>query len=176
MGKIAQLVLGPAGSGKSTYCSIMQDYFSSSGDGRSCHVINLDPAAETFGYTATVDIRELVTVDDVMEYTDLGPNGGLVYAMEYVITEDDWFENILGDYEDDYLLFDCPGQVELYTHYPVFTKLARVLENHGYRVISVYLVELSKISISTVLDSILCPGSFGITTFMCCFQADFCSS
>jgi len=28
------------------------------------------------------DIRDLITLDDVMEELDYGPNGGLVYCME----------------------------------------------------------------------------------------------
>lgn len=30
-----------------------------------------------------VDIRELISLDDVMEELGLGPNGGLMYCMEY---------------------------------------------------------------------------------------------
>lgn len=47
-------------------------------------VVNLDPAAERFDYTPTIDIRELIHVDDAMEDEILhfGPNGGLVFCME----------------------------------------------------------------------------------------------
>ena len=31
-----------------------------------------------------VDIRDLVSLEDVMEELDLGPNGGLVYCFEYI--------------------------------------------------------------------------------------------
>lgn len=34
-----------------------------------------DPAAESFAYPAAIDIRELVTLEDVMEQLELGPNG-----------------------------------------------------------------------------------------------------
>jgi hypothetical protein len=34
-----------------------------------------DPAAEVFNYPASIDIRELVTLEDVMEQLELGPNG-----------------------------------------------------------------------------------------------------
>lgn len=30
-----------------------------------------------------VDIRELISLEDVMEELGLGPNGGLLYCMEY---------------------------------------------------------------------------------------------
>lgn len=34
-------------------------------------------------YCFLADIRELVSLDDVMEELGLGPNGGLMYCMEY---------------------------------------------------------------------------------------------
>lgn len=48
--KYAQLVIGPAGTGKSTYCHVMQEH--GSAVGRTIHVANLDPAAEVFRYSA----------------------------------------------------------------------------------------------------------------------------
>lgn len=59
---------------------------------RSVHIVNLDPAAESFAYTPEVDVRELVTADDVMEMMDLGPNGALVYCMEYLLENLGWLE------------------------------------------------------------------------------------
>lgn len=63
------------------------------------------------------DIRELIEVDDVMEDESLrfGPNGGLVFCMEYFANNFSWLEESLGHVEDDYVLFDCPG-----IHMPVF--------------------------------------------------------
>uniref|UniRef100_A0A3P8QM70 GPN-loop GTPase 3 n=1 Tax=Astatotilapia calliptera TaxID=8154 RepID=A0A3P8QM70_ASTCA len=118
MPRYAQLVMGPAGSGKSTYCSTMVQH--SETLNRSVQVVNLDPAAEHFDYPVMADIRELIQVDDVMEDESLrfGPNGGLVFCMEYFANNFDWLEESLGHVEDDYILFDCPGQIELYTHLP----------------------------------------------------------
>lgn len=58
------------------------------------------------------DIRELIQVDDVMEDPSLrfGPNGGLVFCMEYFANNFDWLEESLGHVDDDYILFDCPGK------------------------------------------------------------------
>jgi ABC-type branched-subunit amino acid transport system ATPase component len=55
MGKHAQLVIGPAGSGKSTYCNTIQEHCQATG--RNIHIINLDPAAEQFSYTPTMGAR-----------------------------------------------------------------------------------------------------------------------
>ncbi|KAJ1677152.1 hypothetical protein EV182_006763 [Spiromyces aspiralis] len=71
---------------------------------RRVHLVNLDPAAENFEYTPAigvgnsrlyvyvfiyphfslccVDIRELITLEDVMDELEYGPNGGLIYCFE----------------------------------------------------------------------------------------------
>ena len=72
------------------------------------HVANLDPAAENFKYDVAFDIRDLITVEDVMEELGLGPNGALIYCMEYLIQNMDWLEDNLEKFDDDeYLLLDC---------------------------------------------------------------------
>ncbi|CEF64822.1 GPN-loop GTPase 3 [Strongyloides ratti] len=121
--KFGQLVVGPAGSGKSTYCYAIQQHMKTSG--KNCFVINLDPAAEEFKYDCHLDIRELISLDDVQEDEELalGPNGGLIFCMEYLMNNLDWLEEAIDAAEDDYFLFDCPGQIELYSHLPVMPKI-----------------------------------------------------
>jgi GPN-loop GTPase len=140
MGKHAQLVLGPAGAGKSTYVKAISEHCASVGR-RSVHCVNLDPAAEVFGYDCSVDIRDLVTVDDVQGELDLGPNGGLVYAIEYAASNMDWLEEEIGDHEDDYLLLDCPGQTELFMHVDAFKRIVHSLQQLGYSVCAVFLID-----------------------------------
>jgi len=103
---------------------------------------NLDPAAEVFKYSVEFDIRELISVDDVMDTMNLGPNGGLLFCMEYLVDNIDWLEDQLDELaEDDYLLLDCPGQIELYTHVPVFKRVADCLRSKGFNVCVVYCVD-----------------------------------
>jgi len=71
----------------------------------------------------------------------LGPNGALVYAMEYLLENLEWLDEELGDYEGDYLVFDCPGQIELYTHLPVMPRVVELLQQKGYHVCAVYCVD-----------------------------------
>lgn len=81
--RYAILVCGPAGSGKSTFCSTILTHAQATG--RVMHLFNLDPAAEFSGdIQPTLDIRDLVGLDEVMEDLDFGPNGGLVYCFECV--------------------------------------------------------------------------------------------
>jgi len=49
------MVMGPAGTGKSTYCKVIQEHCQNSK--RTVHVVNLDPAAEAFDYEVAFDIR-----------------------------------------------------------------------------------------------------------------------
>ncbi|KFW83266.1 GPN-loop GTPase 3, partial [Manacus vitellinus] len=126
---------------QSTYCSTMVQHCEALG--RAVQVVNLDPAAEHFSYPVMADIRELIEVDDVMEDESLrfGPNGGLVFCMEYFANNFNWLEESLGHVEDDYILFDCPGQIELYTHLPVMKQLVEQLQQWEFRVCGVFLVD-----------------------------------
>ena len=139
--RYAQIVCGPAGSGKSTYCAAVAAHAQDAK--RTINVVNLDPAAEHFNYQPLADIRDLIQVDDVMEDEELkfGPNGGLVFAMEFLIENTEWLEDALGEDEDDYVLFDCPGQIELYTHMNVMRKLVDQLQAWNFRVCGIFVLD-----------------------------------
>lgn len=64
---------------------------------RPCSVANLDPGNDNVPYQdeASFDVRELVDVDEVMEREQLGPNGGVLWAMEEIETNLDWLEQKL---------------------------------------------------------------------------------
>ncbi|KAJ3091241.1 ATP binding protein [Quaeritorhiza haematococci] len=109
--------------------------------GRSVHLVNLDPAAERFAYSPSIDIKDLITLDDVMEELNYGPNGGLIYCMEFLVNNIDWLEEELGNFDDDYLIIDCPGQIELYTHFPIMKTVVDSLQRWGYRVCGVYVLD-----------------------------------
>lgn len=140
--RYAQLVMGPAGSGKSTYCSIMQRHGVDSR--KTIDVVNLDPAAEYFDYEPLADIRDLIHLDDAMEDDEFnfGPNGGLVFCMEYLVENASWLEEKLGDVDDDYIIFDCPGQIELYTHMTVMRQLITTLQKLNFRICGIFLIDV----------------------------------
>jgi hypothetical protein len=93
-----QVVIGPPGSGKSTYCHGMKEFLSGIGRyvravllvllsaashrvlpatfSRRVAVVNLDPANDVLPYDCAVNICELVDADSVAETLGLGPNGG----------------------------------------------------------------------------------------------------
>lgn len=127
---------------QSTYCSALVQHGIDAK--RTIEVVNLDPAAEYFGYQPVVDIRELIHVQDTMEDEELhyGPNGGLVFCIEYLAENSDWLRDRIGEQEEDYLLFDCPGQIELYTHLTAVRKLVQMLQSWNFNVCTVFLVDV----------------------------------
>ncbi|KAL5356987.1 putative ATP binding protein [Aspergillus floccosus] len=130
MSKFGVLVMGPAGAGKTTFCNALIQHLQTTR--RSCFYVNLDPAAETFSYEPDLDIRELITLEDVMEEMGLGPNGGLIYCFEFLLQNLDFLSEALDPLSEEYLIiFDMPGQIELYTHVPLLPSLVQFLSRAG---------------------------------------------
>lgn len=143
MSKFGALVMGPAGAGKTTFCSALLTHLQHSR--RSSFYVNLDPAATEFTYTPDLDIRDLISLEDVMEEMSLGPNGGLIFCFEFLLQNLDFLSQAIEPLSEEYLIiFDLPGQIELYTHIPLLPKLTQYLSRMGPLNISLcatYLLE-----------------------------------
>ena len=128
---------------QSTFCAALITHLQL--NRRSAFYVNLDPAAETFEHTPDLDIKELISLHDAMEEVGLGPNGGLIYCFEFLMENLDWLTEALDSLPEDYLIiFDMPGQIELYTHIPILPTLMRFLSQPGsldVRMAAVYLLE-----------------------------------
>ncbi|ORY64990.1 uncharacterized protein BCR38DRAFT_188943 [Pseudomassariella vexata] len=107
--------------------------------GRECSVVNLDPANDQTNYPKALDIRDLVTLEDIMADDELGPNGGVLYAFEELEQNMEWLEKGLKKLDESYVIFDCPGQVELYTHHNSLRNIFFKLQKMGYRLVVVHL-------------------------------------
>lgn len=68
-----------------------------------------------------------------MEEMELGPNGGLLFCMEYLLQNQSWLEDKLNELvgQDDFVIFDCPGQIELYNDQGIFREVVKILQNYG---------------------------------------------
>ncbi|KAL8910779.1 MAG: hypothetical protein Q9171_003958 [Xanthocarpia ochracea] len=143
MSKFGALVMGPAGAGKTTFCNALIQHLRL--NKRSCFYVNLDPAAEDFSYEPDLDIKDLISLEDVMEEMGLGPNGGLIYCFEFLLQNLDFLTNALEPLSEEYLIIlDLPGQIELYTHIPVVPTLVKHLTRFGSLNVSLcaaYLLE-----------------------------------
>ncbi|KAI1031007.1 hypothetical protein LB504_000790 [Fusarium proliferatum] len=143
MSKFGAMIMGPAGAGKSTFCAALITHLNL--NRRSAFYINLDPAAESFEHEPDLDIKELISLKDAMEEVGLGPNGGLIYCFEFLMENLDWLTEALDSLTEEYLIiFDMPGQIELYTHVPILPALVKFLSQPGsldIRMAAVYLLE-----------------------------------
>ncbi|KAL9057895.1 MAG: hypothetical protein Q9162_002022 [Coniocarpon cinnabarinum] len=157
----AQLIVGAPGAGKSTYCDGMQQFMNAIE--RPCAIINLDPANDHTSYDADLDVRDLITLDDIMGEEELGPNGGMLYAMEELEHNFEFLEEGLKSVGDKYILFDCPGQAELFTNHNSLRNLtdSYVLSLPSLYVSSLVLalrsmlqLELPHINVLTKIDNL----------------------
>ncbi len=109
-------VTGPAGTGKSTFCASFKDWLQE--QGFDAGVVNLDPGAEMIPYEAEIDIRDHISITEIMERYSLGPNGAQVVAADLILERLDEIKESLEELQDYYVIFDTPGQVELFSFRP----------------------------------------------------------
>ncbi|KAJ8699153.1 hypothetical protein PTI98_002303 [Pleurotus ostreatus] len=127
-----EIVCGSPGSGKSTYCYGKYQLFTALR--RPISVVNLDPANEHIPYPCAVDIGDLITLADAVAAHALGPNGGMLYCMEYLEANFDWLaERLRALGRDAYVVFDLPGQVELTTAHESVRRIVQRLARSGFR-------------------------------------------
>lgn len=140
--RYGQLIIGPPGSGKTTYCNEAYKFYRELG--RQIGVVNLDPGNDNMAYKPVVNVMELITVEDCMEHMKLGPNGALMQCAEYLEQHiDDWLLPALRKLSatHNYFLFDCPGQIELYTHHNAMARIFERLERERYSLVTVNLID-----------------------------------
>ncbi|KAG0677084.1 hypothetical protein C6P40_001013 [Pichia californica] len=148
-----QIVIGPPGSGKSTYCNGMNQFLNSIG--RNSLIINLDPANDRLPYDCTLDIRDVITLEEIMNDEKLGPNGGLMHCLEIFDESIEFFiEKIREliklslDGQSTYVIFDCPGQTELFTNSDVFKSIfQKLIKELDFRLCVVSLVDSINLTI-----------------------------
>ncbi|XP_017006620.2 GPN-loop GTPase 1 [Drosophila takahashii] len=109
------IVLGMAGSGKTTFTRSLiqhaQEKFNP-------YVVNLDPACKEVPYATHVDIRDTVNYREVMKQYQLGPNGGIVTALNMFTTKMAQFAELVrraGERGHKWCVIDTPGQIEVFT-------------------------------------------------------------
>jgi len=104
--------VGTAGSGKSTLVGMFKQWLDD--NGIDAITLNLDPGADKLAYSADIDIREWISLGEVMEEYSLGPNGAQVVAADLMAVNIHKMTSVLNEYKTKYVLIDTPGQLELF--------------------------------------------------------------
>lgn len=109
------IVLGMAGSGKTTFTRSLIEHAQAQ---FNPYVVNLDPACREVPYAAHIDIRDTVNYKEVMKQYQLGPNGGIVTALNMFTTKMPKFAELVrraGERGHKWCIIDTPGQIEVFT-------------------------------------------------------------
>ena len=105
-------IVGMAGSGKSLLTASLQEWLRLRD--QNVVVLNADPGAQSLPYTADVDVRTYVDIENLMLQYRLGPNGALIMATDLVGEHIEEIEDEIDESGTDLLLVDTPGQMELF--------------------------------------------------------------
>jgi len=110
------IVLGTAGSGKTSLTSVLQTYLVS--HQLDAITVNLDPAVESLPYKPDVDVRDYVDAREIMRKTGLGPNGALIASIDMLISNIEDLKEEIHSYRANYIIIDTPGQMEIFAFRP----------------------------------------------------------
>ena len=114
MQTINLIVLGMAGSGKTTFVQKLEEEIANLD--KESYIINLDPAVMDTLYEPNLDIRDTVKYKEVMLSNNLGPNGAILTCLNLFSTNIDKVISILESKKDlDFVVTDTPGQLEVFS-------------------------------------------------------------
>jgi GTPase SAR1 family protein len=104
--------IGTAGSGKSTLTSTFKQWMTN--QGLDAITVNLDPGAENLPYSPDVDIRDWISLKEVMKEYGLGPNGAQIACADMLALNTSDVKESIESFKTEYILMDTPGQLELF--------------------------------------------------------------
>ncbi|MDD5778364.1 MAG: ATP/GTP-binding protein [Candidatus Thermoplasmatota archaeon] len=114
-------VVGTAGSGKSSLTRAFREWCLR--NRYDAITVNLDPGVVNLPYTPDVDVREWISLEEVMQDYGLGPNGAQVVCADMLALNAVEVEERIREFRTEYVLMDTPGQLELF----VFRSTGRVM-------------------------------------------------
>ncbi len=78
-------IVGTAGSGKSFLTSTLVDYLKL--NEINVNTLNMDPGVLRLPYAPDIDVRAYIDINEIMNEFELGPNGGLVAAVDLITSQ-----------------------------------------------------------------------------------------
>ncbi|MCX8171635.1 MAG: ATP/GTP-binding protein [Candidatus Bathyarchaeota archaeon] len=105
-------IIGTAGSGKSLLTASFSEWLKV--NEQNVATLNLDPGVIKLPYAPDIDIRDYITIDEIMDNYELGPNGALILAADFIASEIEKIREEIEAVSPDILIVDTPGQMELF--------------------------------------------------------------
>lgn len=132
------VVIGMAGSGKTTFCQRLYSWLNTdivlkNGLNANITSINLDPAVSNPKMPLTIDIRDSIDYKETMKKYNLGPNGCINTCLNLFLL------NFQSPEKSKYTIVDTPGQIEAMTWSSPGDIIMSMLTN----VCVIYIVDLS---------------------------------
>ncbi|KAF4587886.1 family, ATP binding protein [Ophiocordyceps camponoti-floridani] len=161
---VAIVCVGMAGSGKTTFMQRINAHLHAAK--QPPYVINLDPAVLSVPFDANIDIRDSVNYGEVMRQYGLGPNGGILTALNLFATKVDQVVGLLEKRVEldpekperrpvDRILVDTPGQIEVFVWSASGTILLESLAS-SFPTVVAYIIDTPRTaSTSTFMSNML---------------------
>lgn len=129
--------IGTAGAGKSTLVKRFHEWTDIKG--LDAIIVNLDPGAENLPYDPDVDIRDWISLKEVMDAYELGPNGAQIACADLLAVNTSEVKESIESFKTDYVFVDTPGQLELF----VFRNSGPIIVNtlQAHRSVVCYLID-----------------------------------
>lgn len=161
------VVLGPAGSGKSTFVKEFSFFLKSQDFEVKC--VNLDPASEPI-YKADFDIREYVRTEEIMLRYGLGINGAMLRSVDLMSKYAEKMK-----LKADYVLYDTPGQMEIFIYSESGLNLITNLKSA--RTCGVFLIDATMVKtpenlVSAILQNVVVMLRLGLPTITAITKSD----
>jgi len=146
------LIMGPAGSGKSTLTAAFSQWIED--HQMSVTKVNFDPAAEIIPYVPDVDIRRYVRTYDLMIEKGLGPNGALLASVDLSINYIPELIEEIYETKPNYVIVDMPGQLEIVAFRRIGPQLIKEFTK-GFKTVSIFVTDVRLVSQPASAFSIL---------------------
>jgi len=134
-------ILGPPGSGKTTYSNFLTDFYLSLN--RKVIYVNLDCFNRVCIIEKVIDFKQILIGEEIMSELHIGSNSSIFFSFEYLQNNLEWLEKemeILSKRtKNNYYFFDLPGQVELYTHHSGIKNIIQKLSKDSFTLSSLLL-------------------------------------
>ncbi|TFG05857.1 MAG: hypothetical protein EU536_00500 [Promethearchaeota archaeon] len=148
------IFLGSAASGKTSLCHAYGTWLLNQHP-RSVSYINLDPGVEYLPFLPKFDLRDYFTISQIMKQEQLGPNGAMLKANEFLFNKKDQILRSIFKEKSDFMLFDTPGQLEIFVFQETGRLFLQELQEYS-PTIAIYLLDATLASsVSNLIVNLL---------------------